>query len=376
MEWSIRNLLQPVIARMLIYGVNPIDLEYVIGQVEKVPLINKGALTKAWLKEWQVKIDHFLSLADRADEKGNRLSAKQFLWYVTQCYYAMYLINCEKVEEKKVIYENYAAAYNRYIHYDNSCVEEVEVTLEDGNKVPGYLHLPKEPASTPYPGIILFGGIGSAKEELHTQAMPLIERGIAVLACDMPGMGAALFERNIKCNGKQVEMTARAAIKFLEKHQDINEKALGTCGLCMGGGYAYHAATLDEKIKCCVNLFPLFVTQIDQNHIPKWMKAGEWATYQYGESQVENFIESMKVLEEGKLKAAYLFIHGAHDNWMTLETAEKLYSSAQGYKEKIIINETPVYSIQQSITHTMPVGEQMHWIKYVIADWMKEQLTK
>ena len=64
MQWSIRNLLNPVIARCLIYGVNPFDLEFVLRKMEEKPLLNARMLDDTWMSEWEKKAQHFISLAE------------------------------------------------------------------------------------------------------------------------------------------------------------------------------------------------------------------------------------------------------------------------------------------------------------------------
>lgn len=82
----------------------------------------------------------------------------------------------------------------------------------------------------------------------------------------------------------------------------------------------------------------------------------------------------MRELEEGAVSCPFLFIHGKNDNWMTLETALEMYQRASAAKDKIIIEAEPVFSNQQLVTHTMPVGEQLHWLRHVAADWMVARL--
>jgi hypothetical protein len=36
----------------------------------------------------------------------------------------------------------------------------------------------------------------------------------------------------------------------------------------------------------------------------------------------------------------------------------------------MVIDTEPVFSTQQLVTHTMPVGEQLHWIRHIAADWI------
>ena len=94
-------------------------------------------------------------------------------------------------------------------------------------------------------------------------ANPLTERGMAVLTPDMPGTGAALFDHDLKCRGLMLESAFDAAFSYLENRDDIDSDKIGHFGLCMGGGYAFRAASKRPESKCCVSLFPLFINIAD-----------------------------------------------------------------------------------------------------------------
>jgi dienelactone hydrolase len=183
-----------------------------------------------------------------------------------------------------------------------------------------------------------------------------------------------LFKHNTKCRYENLSLAFSKIPDALEKRDDIKKGAFGVYGLCMGGGYAHRAACQDSRYAFCATFFPLFITQVDQKTTPQWMKQGEWYNYQNGGVPCDDFLAEMKGLEAGILDCPLLLMHGKYDNWMTLELAMNLYDKAQGEKEKIIIEETPVFSNQQVVTHTMPVGEQLHWLRHVAADWMASRL--
>lgn len=373
MQWSIRNLLNPVIARCLIYGTNPFDLEYVLRKMEEKPLLNSKMLEETWMKEWQKKAQHFIQLANEAREKDNMLSVSEYYTLAARCYYACYLLNSDEVENKKQVYENLAASYHEAVKYSQRRVCEVSIPFKGDAVLPAYLHLPDETEfKAPYPCVIIYSGMGACKEELEVEAKPLIERGAAVLTVDMPGTGAALFHYNTKLNGTNMEHAFDTIMEFCKENEFIDADRIGTYGLCMGGGFAYRAAAKYPEVKCCINLFPLFLSMADINHIPRWMKQGKWASFQMGEICNEEFLNGMAVISEGNVSCHYLLVHSQYDNWMELEQTNQLYEKSTGKKEEIIITEQPVYATKESVMHAMPVGEQMHWIKRKAADYCIE----
>lgn len=373
-EWSVRTLLSPVVTRLLIYGVNPIDIEYVVGKVEKSKLLNARLLEKNWLMEWEKKADRYTGLGEEAARQGHATSARNFFMFAAQCYYAITLINLKELDAKKDIYRKYVNSYRRSAEYYPSQVEYVEIPLSGNLRLPAYLHHgrrdPAAPAAVRQPCVVVFSGLGSCKEEMHTLARPLAERGIAVLVPDMPGNGEALFEHNVKCRVSNLNAAFSRIIDYLETRADINPQAIGTYGLCMGGGYAYRAAAIDPRYAFCITLFALYITQVEDGLTPQWMKQGEWHNFQVGEVNNDDFMKEMSTLEEGELICPFYFIHGENDNWVKLEVANRMYDRARGEKEKLIITEEPAFSKQQVVTHTMPVGEQLHWIRHVVADWV------
>ncbi|SES90569.1 alpha/beta hydrolase [[Clostridium] polysaccharolyticum] len=376
MQWSIRNLLNPVITRCLIYGANPFDMEYVLRKMEEKPLLNARMLDDTWMSEWEKKAQHFISLADEESRKDNMVSVSEYYSLAASCYYACYLLNSDAIEKKKGIYEKLASTYEQFLTASERQVEAVKITFGEKKYLPAYLHFPdKNKYEGPYPCVIMFTGMGSCKEEMEIEAKPLIDRGIAVLAMDMPGTGNALFQYDIKLSAENTEKAIDQILSFCKENPLIDNGKLGTYGLCMGGGFAYRAAAKHTQIQCCVSLFPLFLSMVEPDNIPRWMKQGQWAAFQM-DKPVEQFLDEMEIIGEGCINCDFLLVHSVYDNWMELEKTKLIYEKSQGAKQEIEIEEQPVYATKESVMHAMPVGEQMHWIKRKAADFCAQALRK
>jgi hypothetical protein len=368
--WTIRGLLNPVITRLLIYGVNPIDVEAVLTTVENKDHLNAKSLERSWLTEWEGKAAHYSSLAEQAERQGNFLSADKFFTLAAQCYYAGFLINSSDRDVKKQIYSEYSRLYRKSETYYPSPVVYIEIPLKEGI-LPGYLHLPiLSQTGLPRACAVIYSGLGSCKEEMHILARPLVERGLAAFVPDMPGNGEALFMNNVKCRFPTLDTAFSKILDVLSTREELRHATFGSYGLCMGGGYAHRAACVDRRYEFCVTLFMLYITQVQLGSTPQWMRQGDWYNFQTGGVPGDQFMQEMDELTQGSLYCPYLFIHGRHDNWMTLDSATAFFDRAQGEKEKLIIETPPVFSTQQVVTHTMPVGEQLHWVKHYVADWV------
>ena len=369
MKWAIRDLLNPVVTRSLLYGSNPFDMEYILKQVDGIKAMSGRKIQAVWLGEWGKKIQNYQALMEKAESAGNRISARAYAKLVAECNYACFMINLEDVERKTQIYDALAKSYQKYLSFCDTKTESIEIDSAYG-KIPAYLHFPDDGSQKSYPCVITYSGIGSCKEELEMLAQPLKERGIAVLCPDMPGAGASVIHNGIPCGGHLLESAIEGIYQYLSTRPDIDNNRLGNFGLCMGGGYAFRATVKNPGIKACASLFPLFMHYAQQESIPIWMKKGKWASMQY----CEDYLETMKILEEGTLSADFLMVDSADDNWMTPEASERLYSKATGYKERIQIADKPSYVSEETIMHAMPVGEQYHWVKHEASDFLASRL--
>ena len=369
MAWSIRELIQSIITRLYIYGINPIEVESALKEVEKVPLVKLYALEEGWVDIWRRKSDKFITMALEAEKRGHKESAKAFRKLVMQCDYAASLINSNHISFKQATYKRLEEHYQIYTSYLTGCVKALEIPFRETKRLKGYLHLPSEEGK--YPCMVLFAGEGSSKEELHMLARAFVKRNIAVFTWDTPGTGSSLFEQDIKNNFTNLKESFNTVFKYLKALPEIDENKLGTAGLCMGGGYAYYAAANEEAVKCCVNFFPLLIKSANIELIPHWMKAGKWANYQR-ELKGEAFANDIGQLDESIVTCDYLLFNGKYDNWMSYENTMNLYHKAQGKKKVITVEEELVFQEEASVGHTMPVGEQIHWIKHIAADWASD----
>lgn len=376
MKWPVRNLLNPVSTRTLLFGTNPFDTEYVLQKIDSINTMSGKMIKEVWFREWEQKAVKYIDFAEKSKTKGNIISAEKYYMLAAQCYYASYMINTDDIDQKKAVYKKLASNYRRSVSLRKNKVEYIEIETENG-KLPGYIHFPDDGKSTDkYPCVVTYSGIGSCKEELDMLALPLTERGLAVLTVDMPGTGDALFDYNKKCIGDQIDCAIDSIYAYLSSRDDIDFSRTANFGLCMGGGYAFRASAKMKNTKCCVSLFPLFINICEADSVPVWMKRGKWAAYQHGydECDPNDFIDRMKVLNEGTVDCDFFLIHSADDNWMTTDASLSLLEKANGYKESLEVTDKPAYVSEETIMHAMPVGEQFHWVKHIAADFIAERL--
>ncbi len=369
-QWTIRNLLTPLTTRLLIGGVNPFDLEEALTSMEAVVIRNTGQLEELWLSFWNTKAEFYAAMAAAARGEGVSITVEALLQQTAACRFAAFLINPASIEKKKAAYSGYRDAYAASVTFPHVPVTAVDVPLDNQHALAAYLHLP--PPGTPLRGsIVFFSGLGSCKEEMHMLARPLAERGVAVLVPDMPGCGASLFERGVQCRVELLEASFAACLHVLKEHSATGELPVGCGGLCMGGGYAYRAAARNSEYRYCAVLFPLFVKDVTAARTPQWMMAGEWVSFQTGYNDPGEFEALMGCSDDEFPSCPFFIAHGRNDNWMGIERARELCNRvAHTDREMIVVGNEDAPATQSSVLHTMPVGEQLHWVKHLFADWV------
>ncbi len=143
-------------------------------------------------------------------------------------------------------------AYRRALALEPRLGRAVRIPTPRG-PVGGYLRLPG-PGPAPAPVVVLFNGLDSVCEvELHAFAQPLLARGLAVLAVDLPAaLGvrprAPLFE---------VEQVAPALADWVARQPGLDARGgLGALGVSFGGHLVARALAGEPRFVAGVAVSP------------------------------------------------------------------------------------------------------------------------
>jgi dienelactone hydrolase len=126
-------------------------------------------------------------------------------------------------------------------------IERISFTVA-GDTVVGDLHLPQ--GRGPFPAVIVAGPMTSIKEQVTgVYAAALARRGIAAIAIDHRGYGESGGDpRQYEHWGRKVE-DLRAALAYLASRSEIAPERIGAAGVCLGSGYAAHAAADNPLVR-------------------------------------------------------------------------------------------------------------------------------
>jgi hypothetical protein len=188
----------------------------------------------------------------------------------------------------------------------------------EGDTVVGYLRKPKRDA--PYPVLVAWGGIDGFKEERRVDAY--LERGMATLAIDMPGVGEAPI-----AGSEDAERMYDAVFTWIEAQPDLDTDRVGIIGGSTGGYWAAKLAhTHRDRVRAA----------IDQGgcthyaYTPEWIEQAQHGEYAlelaetlasaFGLSAFDEWVEyapRLSLLTQGVLDqpcAPLLLVNGLHDS--------------------------------------------------------------
>lgn len=123
--------------------------------------------------------------------------------------------------------------------------------LSGANRIAGNLYLPENYKSGErYPAVVVSHPWGGVKEQTAgLYAQQLAKRGFVTLAYDAAHYGESEgMPRDFEDPAVRVD-NIRSAVGYLTNRPEVTPEAIGTLGICAGGGYTLHEAQTDLRVK-------------------------------------------------------------------------------------------------------------------------------
>ena len=166
------------------------------------------------------------------------------------------LIQAERMQRpdfapRKRAYSEALECFSRFLSLTRQNCRRVEVPYLNAS-LPALFVTPPNSADNA-PCMVHFDGLDVTKEIIYLVGVPgaLAERGVATLVVDNPGVGESLRLRGLH-NGPEAEISAKAAVDFLQSTPGVDRNRIGIIALSLGGYHAPRAAAFEPRFKCCV----------------------------------------------------------------------------------------------------------------------------
>lgn len=273
--------------------------------------------------------DQSYAYAEDELKKNHKHTAKIFFMKAAALYRVGPYETIAYTEEKTRMYEKELKSYSRgIVLYENIKAEKVEISYKN-SKMTGWMYIPKL-ALADVPVILTIGGLTGFKEELHSVAMMLVERGFAVLNVDGPGQGESFYVNHCYFDVEN-EAAYEAILDYILNRNDVGNK-IGLYGLCFGGYLAARMAGYSpNKVLACVCVGGSYEGAECVNFNPNFLDAFAMrcGTKAVDDQSAKNLLAQFTLTGIAeKITSPLLIIHNDPDPIISIKNIEKLYNEA------------------------------------------------
>ena len=290
----------------------------------------------SWIVEW-------LRVAERNEEAADKF-AKQGLKVTANEYYLrasnFYREACwpQPVTEARMLpsYKKMRETFDKAWELVRPNFERVRINYE-GNMLDGYFRKPNGPAGRKFPTVIAFQGADTMAEATIQNAGAYLSRGMAYLAVDFPGQGAALRLKDLHLP-PDTERISKAMIDYLETRADVDANRIGMQAISMGGYGTPRCASGDHRIKAALMSSGSFCLQQDIfDYYPPIQERVRWII------GARDLADARKKLAEytlegraGKIECPMLVGYSKDDRIMDPQGSLRLYQAAVNSKREMV----------------------------------------
>ncbi len=296
-------------------GVPAADLDLVLHRVTSL---------ESWVDEWER-----LGRAREAEGREARAAgrpdeaAERFLTASSAYNFAQYVLFLE-VARKRALHDACTRAYAEAAPLLDPPARPFEVTYRR-RVMKGWLRMP--PGRSPAPVVVMFHGTNGVKEELHGWGEAFLERGLATVAFDGPGLGQTFHRLSMVAEPRPVWDAIHAA---LEAEPALDPDAVAVFGTSLGGYLAIRMAAHDPRVRAVAAVSPPHSLSIYWNLTLAGMRRELAALYRTSEEEMAEAVERMTldgVLPD--LACPLLVAGGGHDLITPGEEARRIFDEAR-----------------------------------------------
>ena len=338
----------------------------------------------AWFEEWARMGEKIEARGRDALRAGHKLTAASCFLRATRYYQTGERFIHPRSQRSMDVYARSvtlfkdAAAMTR-----RPRIEPVEVPYEN-TSLPALLVHPDREATgaRPAPAMIFFDGFDVTKELQYGYGIPdLAARGVGCLIVDGPGNGESVRFRNLPLIA-ETENYATPVYEYLAARDEFDPTRIGVMALSLGGYYAPRAAALEPRFACCVawgaqwdyrEIWARRLEELDSGKVLSLSVPPEHLQWVLGVSDRAAALKKLEAFRlDGivqKMACPFLLLHGAGDEQIPLELAEKLFEAA-GSKQKAL----KIFSRDEGGFHHCQVDNITIGVHYMF-DWIADVLN-
>lgn len=300
-------------------GVSAGDLDRVLARVSSL---------EDWVNEWESLARHHEQLATEALAEDHRsVAARHFLSASAAYNFAQYVIFMD-IGRKRELHDSCVRAYAQAAPLFDLPAIPFEVPFRR-QRLNGYLRLP--PGRRPAPVVVLFNGTNGVKEEMHWWAEAMLDRGLAVIVFDGPGLGATWHRMSMVAEPRPVGV---AILNQIEATPELDPGAVGFFGMSLGGYLAIRMATHDTRVRAVAAVSPPYSADVYWKVTLASLRRELAALYDIDEREMGASVDRITLADVlPRLTCPMIVSGGGHDLITPGTEAWRIFEGGRGPRE-------------------------------------------
>ncbi|MBN9085132.1 MAG: hypothetical protein J0I16_26780 [Rhizobiales bacterium] len=286
----------------------------------------------SWIDAAALLGENNLLRARQAEASGYISSASASYRYAAACFRFGQSTLYFDDNTKRALYKQALDAFTAGSALDHPRTEKIEIDVGDAI-LSGWLLRPA--AVSKFPVVMIFGGADGWREEYHSGAKYLIERGLGAFLVDGPGQGETRILREHYLRAPSERAYAGVA-DFLAARSFVT--SVGIWGNSLGGTFAARTAAICPTIAaCCVNggaATPIEVL----DRFPRFIDRICAMMGQRDHERARALMTELAVDKQaGGIRCPLLVIHGGEDRIFSLANGLSIYENALSRDKSAVV---------------------------------------
>ncbi|MBI1796011.1 MAG: alpha/beta hydrolase [Candidatus Eisenbacteria bacterium] len=302
-------------------GVSPRDLDHLLRRVHSL---------SSWVDEWEsLGREHEQSAIDALALGRKADAARHFLAASSAYNFSQYVIFLDKAR-KRALHDRCVRAYAEAAPLLDPPAVPFEVAYRR-HALRGFLRRPPGPG--PAPVAVLFNGTNAVKEEMHWWGEALLERGVAVITFDGPGLGSTWPRMTMVAEPRPAGV---AILNQIEATPGLDGDAVAFFGMSLGGYLAIRMATHDTRVRAVAAVSPPYSAEVYWKVTLAAMRRELAGLYDMDEREMGSAVDRITLRDVlPRLRCPLLVAGGGHDLITPGEEAWRIFEGARCERELI-----------------------------------------
>ena len=300
-------------------GVSRPDLDRVLARVTSL---------ESWVDAWEsLGLEHEQWGRDALALDQRTVAAAHFLAASSAYNFAQYVVFMD-IARKRVMHDGCVRAYAQAAPLFDRPAIPFEIPFRR-HLMQGYLRLPS--GGRPAPVVVVFNGTNGVKEEMHGWSEAMLDRGLAVIMLDGPGLGATWHRMSMVAEPRPVGV---AILNQIEATPELDPGAVGFFGMSLGGYLAIRMATHDTRVRAVAAVSPPYSADVYWRVTLASLRRELAALYDIDEREMGASVPRITLADVmPRLRCPMIVSGGGHDLITPGTEAWRIFEDGRGPRE-------------------------------------------